>query len=605
MKKQRLFLTILLVFTSILTSIFGVVASAASYDVDYDEENTKYEYDEGYSSSDVAKKLSDIETSDGTFFFERGASIYLKDTNILSFNVSTKNSDAINYEKGLANTTSDTWYEYEYVISLIRKNENNAYGSEATAYLVNFSTRTKKYTVSNLIKAKSPYTSDLTINNLFNTSDGQFEPLSFSEVYDSTGKFERYKSRIYAKVGSVYDKYTAVFSYKKIRYKAEAKFKLKWPWQSGIANFWTYTTEITSTVEDKSLIKSDERSYDFVLGKAIEAGEVKLEAEDGDTQKETEIKESLNNIVNGEEKTVNIEYLKNIGDTPFAEKVKAQITLKIPANTTTLSPDAVASALNVANVNCLLSQCKEFALNGSSYVATYSKSVWLSAKTVDGNSLNYFLDPNLSYEDYFGALARDGIISEDLYDYIFYTKIINEYTQLSGLSPADVYGYFGYIVIPETFTYNQAFAEMFGAQTKFDGIVRNFEYSHSLSLSAYNKLLKDYDYSRLERVWNGVWGALTQCNATHYIIFADATTTESFINENSGSTITDTDSLIGNKVEKVIEDIKNYEFELNAKTGSLIVIIVLIVVAVASYQTRDMRKALKQHSKATKRRKKK
>ena len=599
MKKRRLFLAFLLVFMTILTSIFGTVASAANYDVEYDENNNKYEYDKGYNSSDVSKKLSDIETSDGAFYFERGAAIYLREANVLAFNLNTKDSDAINFEKGIANTTSDTWYEYEYVVSLIRKNKNNAYGSEATAYLVNFSTRTKKYTVSNLLKAKSPYTSDLSINNIF-TQDGQFEPLSFGEVYDSTGNFDRYRTRIYAKVGSVYDEYTAVFSYKKIKYKAEAKFKLKWPWQAGISNFWTVTTEITSTVEDKSLIKSDERSYDYVLQKTIEAGEIKLEAESGDTQKETEIKETLSNIINGEEKTVTVEYLKNISDTPFAERVKAQITLKIPANTTTLSPDAVASALNVANVNCLLSQCKEFALSGSSYVATYSKSVWLSAKTVDGNSLNYFLDPNLSYEDYFGALARDGIISEDLYEYIFFTKIVNEYKELSGLSPSDVYGYFGYIVIPETFTYNQAFAEMFGKQTKFDGVVKEFEYSQSLSLSSYNKLLKDYDYSWLERVWNGVWGALTQCNANHYIIYADATTSESFINENNADTITDTDGLIANKVEKVVETIKNYEFKLNAKTGSMLAIIVIAGIVIVVYRTQGLYKTQKRYKKASK-----
>ena len=569
MKKRRYLLVFLLVFMTVLTSLFSAVASAANYDVEYDD-NKKYKYDGGYDSGEVAKKLEDVGTSDGTFFFDRGAAIR-KDCKekVLTFFVNTKNSDAINYESGLEKTQTNQYYEYEYNISVIRKNQNNTYGSEVVSWLINFSTKTKKYTISNLIEAKSNYSSDIIINATYQDGvpvDTTITPLVYFKQDD------KYTTRLNLDVAnSVYDEYAVVFSYKKIKYTITPKFKFKAPWKSGIAKFWTIENEVSTAVEDKSLIKSDERSYDFVLKKAIEAGEIKVENQKDD------IKEDIQNIVNGEEKTVKVEYLKNIPNTPFAEKVRQDVKLKVQANTTALSPEAVAAALNVPSVNCMLSQCKSFNLNavGNTFVADYAKSVWLSAKTVDGNNLNYFLDPNLSYEEYFLKLTNDGVINTQLYEYIFYTRIVGTYPQLSGLSPADVYGYFGYIVIPETFTYNQAFAEMFGSQPSFDGVVKSFEYKHSLTLAAYNKLLKDYDYSWLERVWNNIWGALTQCEANHYIIFADATKSDSFINENGGTSVNDTDALLKNKFQNVVEIVKNYDFKFDEKSGTILFIVLV------------------------------
>ena len=570
MRKRRYLLAFLLCFMLVITSLLSVVASAANYDVEYDDSESKYKYDNGYNSNDVAQELNDISTSDGTFYFDRGASILKNSSiNILSFTLNTKSDEPLTYEDGLAKTTTSQYYEYEYVISVIRKNENKTYGSEVYAWVINFSTRTKKYTISNLIEAKSNYSTDIVVNATYRNGEivsSKLEPLFFFQNGDK--KTSRIKLDV---ANSVYDDYTIVFSYKKTRFNVEPKFKFKWPWKEGLFNFWTVENETTATVEDKSLIKSDERNYDYVLKKAIEAGQIVVEDQDA------EIKDNMENILNGEEKTVTVEYLRNIAGTPFAEKVKAQVKIKIPANASTLSAQSVAAALNVPSVDCMLSTCKEFALDNVSgyFVATYAKSVWLSAKTVDGNNLNYFLDCNLSYEEYFGKLAVDDVIDEQLYEYIFYSNIINAYKQLSGLAPADVYGYFGYIVIPETFTYNQAFAEMFGSQPSFDGVVKSFEYKHSLTLSAYNKLLKDYDYSWLERVWNNVWGALTQCNANHYIIFADATKSESFINENGGTSVNDTDALLKNKFQNVVEIVKNYDFKFDEKSGTILFIVLV------------------------------
>lgn len=586
MKKRKILLALTLAILTTFTSLFGVIAQASTnddYEVTHDD-NVVYKYDKGFKTETVSKAISEIETADDDFYFERGASISLKKKNVLAFRLNTKNAEAVTYEKGLKDTTGTQWYEYEYMISLIRKNTNDTYGSEVSAWVVNFSTKTEKYRVQNLIRAKSPYTAEMAINCAFDEDKlgaNTLEPLHFSAFYDDKGNVDKYQAKIYFEVDSAFDEYTAVFSYTKRRYNIAQKFKFKWPWQqssTGIGGpIWEIALQTNCTSVEDSLLRSDERTYDYVLQKAIEAGEIKLEAEDGDTETDTDNKETWENIVNGGEQQIKVEYLANIGDTPFAEKVQKQITIKMPANTTTLTANAVASALNVPHVNCLLSACKGFTLDSETgyYVAEYANSVWLSSKTADGNTANYFLDPNLSFDEYYGKLVSDGIISDDLYDYVYYSKIMNDYKELNGRSPKTLYGYFGYVVIPETFTLNQVFADIFNVETEINGLIKNYEYKQSLSLSAYDKLLQEYDYSWLERVWNDAWGALTQCNANHYLIYADVTTTDAYINENGSENIENTNGLIINSVQKIEEVLSSIGLSFDSKSGSIIAAVIV------------------------------
>lgn len=224
---------------------------------------------------------------------------------------------------------------------------------------------------------------------------------------------------------------------------------------------------------------------------------------------------------------------------------------------TTLSPDDVAGALGINGVNALISPCRDFTYNANTgvYEAYYYPSVYLESRTVSGNMNQYILNPNKSYAEYYSQLVEDEVITQDLYEYMYSTQILQLYPQCGSILPENLYGYFGYIVIPATFTYNQAFKELFNTKLTFDGVVKSLDYEHSISLSAYNKLLKDYDYSWLARLWNDVWGALTECNAQHIFIFADCTATQGFVNANGGTAIDDTDGLIQNTVGTALKNV--------------------------------------------------
>ena len=65
----------------------------------------------------------------------------------------------------------------------------------------------------------------------------------------------------------------------------------------------------------------------------------------------------------------------------------------------------------------------------------------------------------------------------------------------------------------------------------------------------------------------------------------------------------DTDGLIHNKFQNVVETIKNFEFKINGKTGNIVVIVVIASIAIVLYES--YLNTNKSSKRKTKRRKKK
>lgn len=226
-------------------------------------------------------------------------------------------------------------------------------------------------------------------------------------------------------------------------------------------------------------------------------------------------------------KDITVKYLTPIANNvPFAKKVSKDITVKLNA-------DGTVNAVDV----CQLVGVPYFELFGTIYngieqtsenvfTVTYPCDLWLASKTVDGKTVNHFLNVNVSYQEYFYPFVADGIIEQGLYEYLFATAVTNKYPEVSaqGLSYGDVYGYWDYVALPETVTLNTLLANVLDVDAKYKGFTKEFHYESSISKSAYQKLLSDYNYSWLESGWNSIFGTGTSAethNATHYVLICD------------------------------------------------------------------------------------
>ena len=630
-RKTRILLALVIATLTVFSSVFGVLAQAAStgaVSLVYKDFGDMYAYDAGYKNEviDTAMKIKDIPISDDKMYFARGAAINKKYEDTLAFQVFTKDLEVVTHEDGekntkLGNVAAGVWFEYEYDITLLRKNADESYGTEVSSWKWTASTASDEVTITNVMEAKSNYTPELLpmvkVGNDESDADLKPDELVWEEAYDDNGKKTgEYFLRLYLQTPSAFDEYTAIFSYKKIKYERNITVKFNWnkliPWKLMSEPLWLLPDQkIENTVVDEYCIKSDERSYAYVLDKALEAGEISYEISEDDSEAEKALKTRWSNIMNGEEQSVYVEYLENIGKTPFATKVKKQITLDIAEGQTELTPFEVASALNVAHVNCLISPCVKFVLDTESgyYVAEYAKSVHLASETSDGAVKNYFLDANLSYEDYYKQFVDDEIFTEDMYNYCFYQKIVSVYPELDKYKPSEVYGYFGFVVIPETKSLESIFSEMFNVPTEYDGIIKSFYFQHSITLEKYDKLLVEYDYSWLERAWNKILGTLTESNARHYIIYADCTTSEAYIKDQGGDKNLQTyGDVIINHVKRVFEDIGGAVASIDlAESGGFIIlgivagaVVVIIVVKSSSKKRRSSGRTRKTKSRKRK-----
>lgn len=247
---------------------------------------------------------------------------------------------------------------------------------------------------------------------------------------------------------------------------------------------------------------------------------------------------------------VKFEYLQRIKDTPFAEKITTFINVPVYENNEIKLGD-VKKALKCTSFGVMQSTCDKFEYNAETktYTTVYLKSVYLNAKTADGNSKNFYLDCNVSFEEYFRPFVDDNIMEEGCYQ-VFLNDIRAEYPAVQDISANNLYGYFGFIPIPKERDLNQLWSDMFSG-TKYSGVLNSFSYEKSLSNDAYKKLLTDYEHSWLETAWKGFvdWVVSGSPNARFYIIYVDSQTKEAFIAENGAHDINDNSGAIWNGVE--------------------------------------------------------
>lgn len=387
------------------------------------------------------------------------------------------------------------------------------------------------------------------------------KPIIFKEI-NSNMEFPHLEIEVM--LNSPYTNYCVGFDYEYSNFLRTEKY---WSWKE----FKTLEKDVHEVTEGN--IKSSARSIAQTLRNAQESEAFDYIFNDMPNERaeaETIISTSIS-------KEVQIDYLTQIKGTPFAQRVSK--TIKVPVyegiGSTEVKTDDIKSVLG--EIACMNSHVERFEhLGDYKFKAIYHKSIWLYAKTADGNRADYFLDINNSYHEQYQRLVDDGIVQEGLYSYVL-NEIKKKYPEMVGIPAEDLYGFFGFVSVPDTYTFDSLWNELFDKPTEFKGIVYNFKYGGTLSHAAYTKLLQEYGYGWLETVWNNVWTTLDGKNANHFVFFADPNENEAGISDSGSLNPDDEDGAGKNEL-----DDKNEELKDNLEKNKIIIGIVVFVLVAGS-----------------------
>ncbi len=251
---------------------------------------------------------------------------------------------------------------------------------------------------------------------------------------------------------------------------------------------------------------------------------------------------------------VRVKYLTEIAGTPYATHNYAYVN--VPVLQETIYINDVEEELDISLRKCLDSNAYCFQKttdnDGDVYELHYLKNVWLRSVTVDGNYLDYFLDINESYKEMYRPYVNAEILSDDIYEWIFSTQMINKFPALQNYRFNEIYGYFGLVVVPETYTLNSALKVMFDVETSKIGVISNFVFERMLPYNGYQQLLSEYNYGFLSKVWSEVVGFYSgsEHRATYYVVYSEPGTENALIGEGGQTNAEDPGSIIDNEIVK-------------------------------------------------------
>ena len=294
---------------------------------------------------------------------------------------------------------------------------------------------------------------------------------------------------------------------------------------------------IGNNAKYSKVIITDTRSYSSVLTNMIDKKGLDLsqeyDAENPPFNATEEVYKSWQDIHNGiiVDTDITLSYLEEIENSFFA--LKKTVTLNVKRNNVTgeIFKDEVLSKLNLPDFKCYIANFKKFdEISEKVYNVDYLKAITFTAETSDGNTFNYYLDINNTYADVFNPFIETQTLPDGASE-TFYNSMLNDYPEIEDIPKEDLYGFFGFVMIPNTYTINSALAEIFGETTKFDGVLKHKYLKLGVTAGDYAKLLSDYNYGWLSIVWNEVAGFVAGTTADCYLLIAEPTKEEGRIKD--------------------------------------------------------------------------
>lgn len=270
-----------------------------------------------------------------------------------------------------------------------------------------------------------------------------------------------------------------------------------------------------------------------------------------------------------------VRYLKEIDGTPFAAPVEKIVTVSSLADTNKALHDEICSALGITNFRALDSwenadepfTSLETVSGVELIKVNYLKAKWLRSFDHNGNYVDYFLGLE-SYYDYYHKFIRDesdsstaDVFDKGLYEVYLNSFILTKYPQVAGYTAKEIYGYFGFVAIPQAVSLNSVLDYFFDTKTSKCNVLNLFSYKDTLTKEAYDKLLTDYKYTWLKKAFYNATNLISGSteNVQYYMFYSDKGANQSIIGEN-GSEDPDndkgkSDEIIKETVNEVVSDI--------------------------------------------------
>ena len=260
-----------------------------------------------------------------------------------------------------------------------------------------------------------------------------------------------------------------------------------------------------------------------------------------------------------------IRYLEEIKGTPFATQVEKIVTVSNIADTNEALHDEVCSALGITCFKVLDSyENADDSLKSLGTVndveileVNYLKTKWLRSFDHNGQYVDYFLGLE-SYYDYYHKFIRDetgvaNVFDKGLYDVYLNSYILTKYPQVAGRTAKNIYGYFGFVAIPQENSLNAVLDYFFDTKTSKCNVLNTFDYKDTLSFEAYNKLLTEYKYTWLKKAFYNVTNFVSgsTVNVKYYMFYSDKGENQGYIGENGADDIDDDHG----KVDKIGKDL--------------------------------------------------
>lgn len=278
--------------------------------------------------------------------------------------------------------------------------------------------------------------------------------------------------------------------------------------------------------------KSQEVSFIDVLTKAKNSTGGLEAFFDGDTEL-AEKAESLIAGVNYED--VTIIHQKRIKGTPFAEKVETVMSVPVWGTVGQRYVElndvrAVFGNEGLETLNASIQEIKR--IDDETFEIEYHYSGWLRLVNNDGKFVDVFASMNESFEGYFYQYVQKEAMSRAAYSYIF-QELIREYPALNDYSTrlGDVYGLWGMLVLPNTYTLDDLAAEFFQPRITSGEHVTMFTFTHGLTYEEYQQLQANFEYGWVASAWNTVAGFVAgeTCQATYHIVYLNPEQPQSWL----------------------------------------------------------------------------
>ena len=351
------------------------------------------------------------------------------------------------------------------------------------------------------------------------------------------------------------------------------EYKVKFDFRYSLCSFsGIFATKYENIVSGSC--ESDKRSVRGVL----EAANAAVGLEEFFTTEETGFDEASYNkaveILNLNEKAnVFVNYLEPIKGTPFAKKIREAISVPVAKDENgkllVVYLDDVLSALGKDSISIFGAGIKKISRpteDSVDFQVDYYRQFWMRAITTDGNYVDSFSDINKSFKTYYHSFVENGVITEDVYEYMYNSLLTKYKTELAPYQdkPQDVYGLWGMAILPETYTINSLWKDCFRTETTKGEQVAMFTYRSNMKYNEYEALTKTYEYSWIERAWQAVSGFVAGSTypADYYLFYAKPGTTAAWLdytgdvkNEEDLKDNPDKDGIIGGIIGDVGENV--------------------------------------------------